>query len=246
VESGTILTRLLKVRLTSGSLAVFSPVALTPDVKKKIAELGGTMRYIVAPDIEHHIFLSEWAREFPEAKLVGPEGLQEKRAKAKDERIGQEPFATVFEAKTKLAAKVDEEFDRDFGYEYVDAHPNKELVFLYRPDRVLIQADLIFNLPPTEQYSRVPDAQKPGGITARLFTSVQSTRGEAKGLKRFLWYALSARDRKGFNESMARIDKWDFDTIIPCHGDVIQGDGKQVFEKVMEWHLAGAKAQEKA
>ena len=40
-----------QVRLQSGSLAVFSPVALTDEVKAKVAELG-EVRYICAPDAE--------------------------------------------------------------------------------------------------------------------------------------------------------------------------------------------------
>jgi hypothetical protein len=39
------------VRLQSGALAVFSPVALTDDVKSKVAELG-EVKYIAALDAE--------------------------------------------------------------------------------------------------------------------------------------------------------------------------------------------------
>jgi hypothetical protein len=39
------------VRLQSGALAVFSPVALTDDVKQKVAEMG-EVKYITALDIE--------------------------------------------------------------------------------------------------------------------------------------------------------------------------------------------------
>jgi hypothetical protein len=49
----TQLTYIL-VRLQSGSLAVFSPVALTDEVKAKVAELG-EVRYICAPDAEVRI-----------------------------------------------------------------------------------------------------------------------------------------------------------------------------------------------
>jgi hypothetical protein len=41
----------LAVRLQSGSLAVFSPVALTDEVKRKVEEMG-EVRYICAPDAE--------------------------------------------------------------------------------------------------------------------------------------------------------------------------------------------------
>lgn len=229
------------VKLTSGSLAVFSPVALTPDVQAKLTTLGGAVKYIIAPDIEHHIFITEWATAFPDAKIIGPEGLPEKRAKATDPKIGKEEFAVVFKAENKLAIKIDDEFDRDFAYEYVDAHANKELVFFYRPERILIEADLMFNLPAEEQYSKVPEADKKVGLPAKLFINMNSTEGDAKGMKRFLWYAMSARDRNGFNESVKRIDAWDFETLVPCHGETIVGNAKQVWAKVFEWHLTGKK-----
>jgi len=38
-----------------------------------------------------------------------------------------------------------------------------------------------------------------------------------------------------------KVSKWDFDRIIPCHGDVIESGGKGIFDKVMAWHLEAAK-----
>ncbi|KAL1857069.1 hypothetical protein VTK73DRAFT_8111 [Phialemonium thermophilum] len=207
--------------------------------------MGGKVRYLVALDIEHHIFLSEWAQEYPEAKLIGPEGLPEKRLKAagQDPKIGREPFAVVFRAAQKREIRISEEFDRDFDYEYVETHPNRELVFYYRPDRVLIEADLMFNLPATEQYSRVPAEQKKEGFLSRLFAGLQTPgEGDPKGMKRLLWYGISGAKRDAFNESVRRIDSWDFATLIPCHGDTLEGNGKEVFERVFEWHLKGRKA----
>ncbi|KAI0837965.1 hypothetical protein F5Y06DRAFT_269481 [Hypoxylon sp. FL0890] len=233
------------IRLTSGTLAVYSPVALTPETQAKVAKLGGNVGYLIAGDIEHHIFLSEWARAYPNAKIVGPKGLQEKRAKVQnDEKIGHEPFAFVWDASNKRSNAVSDEFAADFEVEFVDAHPNKEVVLFYKPDKVLIEADLLFNLPAIEQYSKVPESEKNShGFLNRMFESINSTSGEAKGLKRFLWYAISNAngDRAGFNESIRRIDTWDFETIIPCHGETIVGNGKEFFRKVFEWHLQGHK-----
>jgi hypothetical protein len=50
-------------------------------------------------------------------------------------------------------------------------------------------------------------------------------------------YVASRGNRPAFNESMKRIASWDFDTIIPCHGETIIGNGKEVFKRVFEWHL---------
>ena len=206
-----------------------------------MASLGGDVRYLVATDIEHHIFLSEWAAAYPNAKLVGPEGLPEKRQKAKDDpKIGKEPFAVVVTKENSSQLSIGADFDADFEMEYVHMHPNKELVFFYKPDRVLVEADLMFNLPAEEQYSRVPEDQKPKpGWLGRLFNSLQTTDGDALGMKRFLWYGASRSDRPGFAESMKRIALWDFETIVPCHGETVVGNGKEVFEKVFAWHLEG-------
>ncbi|ODA78755.1 hypothetical protein RJ55_06138 [Drechmeria coniospora] len=228
------------VKLSSGALAVFSPVALTPDAKAKVTEMGGNVGYIVALDIEHHIFLSEWAKAYPNAKIVGPEGLQEKRSKQQaDPKIGDEQFDTVFTKANKAAVRIGTDFDADFEYEYLDGHSSRELVFCYKPDGVLIEADLMFNLPAVEQYSKVPATDRRGtGVTDKLFNKLQTTSGDATWMKRFNWY-LAAKDKASVTESVKRIAAWNFTTLIPCHGDVIEGDGKQVFEKVFSWHLTG-------
>jgi hypothetical protein len=228
------------VRLASGALAVFSPVALTPEITTKLQSLGNNVKYVAALDIEHHIFLSDWHSAFPSAHFIAPEGLAEKRAKAakSNQKMTNVPFSTIFTKRDKSTIKVSEEFDNDFEYEYVDAHRNKEIVFFHKPDRALIEADLMFNLPATEQYSRTGETVNSGFFT-KLFGSIQSTQGTAIWQKRMLWYALSMSDRTGFNTSVRKIDSWEFDTVIPCHGDVIQGDGKGIFQKVFQWHLQG-------
>ncbi|KAL7933146.1 hypothetical protein V8C35DRAFT_305055 [Trichoderma chlorosporum] len=229
------------VRLTSGALAVFSPVALTEATKTTVAERGGRLGYIVALDYEHHIFISEWAKQYPDAKIIGPEGLPEKRAKqTQDPKINDDKFAVVFTKNGKRDIKISEEFDADFDYEYFDGHANKELVFNYRPDKVLIEADLLFNLPATEQYSKVPASERPSGFLNKLFQGFQSTGGDATWAKRFNWH-LASKDHKSMSESLKIVDKWDFTTMIPCHGDVLEGNGKEIFRKMFSWSLEGKK-----
>lgn len=224
--------------MSSGALAVFGPVALTPAVRGKLTSLGGSVSYITAPDIEHHIFLSEWHSAFPSAQVLAPEGLAEKRAN--DKSVTNVPITHVFAKKDKSSIKISEDFDRDFEYEFVDAHPNKELVFFHKPTKTLIEADLMFNLPATEQYSR-SGVDATTGWATRLFGALQNTKGTAIWQKRLLWYGLSSSDREGFNKSVRRIEGWGAENIVPCHGDVILGNGREVFEKVFAWHLQGKK-----
>ena len=200
--------------------------------------MGNNVAYLTAPDFEHHIFLSEWAKAFPGAKVIGVEGLPEKREA--DPATKGLKFSHVFTQKNKEGMRIDDDFDKDFDYEYVGSHANKELVFRYKPDRTMIEADMMFNLPATEQYSK--SGQKAtDGLLTRFFTGFQNTAGSATWQKRFLWFVASSKDRPGFNASVHKIAAWDFDRIIPCHGDVIENDAKGIFRKVFDWHLNGAK-----
>lgn len=170
---------------------------------------------------------------------MGPETLPSLRAK--DKSKDPVPFAHLFRASKPLPS-ITPEFDSEFTWEYVSAHANKEIVFLHRPTRTLIEADYLFNSPPTEQFSRT-GVDPASGLLTRIFGALTSTRGSALAQQRMIWWGTSAADRKGFAASTARIDRWDFDRIIPCHGDVIETGGKGVFRKVLAWHLELARKE---
>jgi len=103
-----------------------------------------------------------------------------------------------------------------------------------------LQPDLLFNLPATEQYSRVPEAERnrSGGLLERVFLGAQGKKGEEPTwVRRANWYL--SKDRASLTESVKRIAAWDFDTVVPCHGDTLEGDGKDVFVNVFKWHIEG-------
>jgi len=228
------------VKLQSGGIAVFSPPALTPEVKKTVEELG-ELKYIAAPDLEHHIFLGPWHEAYPNAKVIGPEGLPEKREKAKNEAV---PFAAIFTKANRETMVIDPEFDAEFEYEYMAAHTNKEIAFFHKPTKTLIEADVLFNLPGHEQFSKTGSPADEGYLT-KLWIRITNTQGAAMGQRRLQWYGLSAGDREGFAKSVQKINAWDFDRIIPCHGEVIETGGKSIFQKVFEWHLTSLKSDPK-
>lgn len=120
------------------------------------------------------------------------------------------------------------------GADKSDRHTNKEIAFFHKSDRALINADLVFNLPSFEQYSRTglnPEV----GVYAKLAGYFLGTKA-GKGQQRFNWYATS-KDKSSFSESAKIVAGWDIEKIIPCHGDVIESDGKEVFKRLFAWHL---------
>ncbi|KAJ9196092.1 hypothetical protein DTO164E3_6240 [Paecilomyces variotii] len=221
------------VKLSSGSLAVFSPVALTPQVHDAITSLGGPVKYIAAPDMEHHLYVTRWKDAFPDAQVLAPEGLKEKRQS--NPEFKNTEFTHIFTSENKQKLQISEEFDSEFETEYVDGHVSRELVFLHKRSRTLIEADLLFNLPATEQYSK-SGVSPTSGILTRIIAPLMSTAPPATWQKRFIWH-LTVANRQRYRESIRRIDQWDFDRLIPCHGDVVETGAKGVFRNIMEWFL---------
>ncbi|PYH98487.1 hypothetical protein BO71DRAFT_395266 [Aspergillus ellipticus CBS 707.79] len=227
------------VKMATGSVAVFSPVNLTPEVHDTINSLGGDLKYIAALDMEHHLHLKSWKEAFPDAAIIAPEGLWEKR-QSNPQTKDAGPFEHVFRKDAQGPQSISEEFDAEFETEYVHGHPSRELVFYHRPSRTLIEADLLFNLPAREQYSKSKESATSGLLT-KIVSPLMSANSPATWQKRFVWYVLSSGDRAAFTESVRRIDGWDFNRLIPCHGDVVESGAKGVFRSVMEWFLADRK-----
>lgn len=219
-------------KLQSGSLAIFSPVDLSEDVRKTVDSMGGNVSYIIAPDIEHHLYIAKWKSAWPSAKILGPQGLEGKRRRQGNEDVS---FDFTFTAKNKKEMELPSDFTSTFDVEYVDGHSNREIVLYHKTDKTLIQADLLFNLPSNEQYSK--HNVDPSNIWTRIFQIfTQTSPGYEKSQQRFIWYAM-AKDKPSFNESVKRISGWDIQRIIPCHGDVIEKDGNDIFRKMFAWHL---------
>ncbi len=71
-------TRMAVIRLSTNALFVWSPIALTPELKSQVEALG-PVKFLVAPNSVHHLFIGEWGRCYPEAHLFGAPGLSKKR-----------------------------------------------------------------------------------------------------------------------------------------------------------------------
>jgi len=225
-------------RLNSGSLAIFSPVALSPEVRAEVDKMGGNVSYIIAPDMEHHLYLGAWKAAFPNANVIAPDGLYQKRQKQGNEDVHVD-YAFTRENKRELSSSLPEDFRSTFDLEFFDGHASREVVLLHRQDRTLIQADLMFNLPAKEQYSKTDEDATSGFIT-KFFSYFTNTAGDMKGQQRFINYAM-AKDKGSFAASSRIVAAWNFEKIIPCHGDVIEKDANDVFRKLFAWHIGKEK-----
>ena len=71
-------TRMAVVRLSDGGLFIWSPIQLTDRLWAEVDAVG-QVRHIIAPNSLHHLFLTEWKRAYPGAKVYAPPGLRKKR-----------------------------------------------------------------------------------------------------------------------------------------------------------------------
>lgn len=74
------------LRLSDGNLLLHSPLALTPEHSSAIEALGA-VAHLYAPNLNHHLHISEWAAAFPSARLHAPAGLAKKRRDLRFDRV---------------------------------------------------------------------------------------------------------------------------------------------------------------
>jgi hypothetical protein len=216
------------IRMSPNALAVFSPVALTDAVKSRMQhQFGNTnVSYIVALDREHHIFLESWHKAWPEAKLLGPETLPTAREQQGYYVIPDENWILF---RKEEQPHVDDIFDNEFEPNTSTATSTRNSCSATNQPAPSIEADLLFNLPATKQWSRSGESAT-SGIPSRLVVGPNQQHpgfGDVaqEGL---IWWYTSSRDRKRYHQEVCGIVEWDFERILPCHGDVIESQGKDV------------------
>ncbi|BFZ56702.1 hypothetical protein PYCC9005_003750 [Savitreella phatthalungensis] len=218
--------RATAVKLRDNSLLIFSPVAWSEEVESALEKLSGSkptrVSYLVAPDREHYLQLRDYSQRFPEAKLIGVKELPEKLP-------GVTWHKVYGEAKYD---NVEPGFADEFDVAYVSGHLNHELVLLHKASRTLIEADLLFNLPATEQYEGVSSS---AGILGWLspFRHLKADSGSHR------WFNanMAAKDKPAFKREIQEIARWQFDRIVPCHGEVIETNAKETFNSAFKSFL---------
>ena len=202
-------TRMTVIKLASGGLFLHSPTKLDDETKRSLDAIG-EVRAVVAPSRAHHLFVGDYIKTWPSAKLYGPPGLVGDIPGLRA-RIGARPDL-------KLDATLGDEPQPEWANE-IDQHLFKgftglnEVVFFHRPSRTAIFTDLVFNVPADFK-------------DAWLFYTLVGGRGNF-GPHRLI--RLGIRDHKAARESVARILQWDFDRVVVTHGDVLESGGKAKF-----------------
>ncbi len=204
-------TRMVVMRLTDGSLFVWSPIALSPDLKAEV-DARGPVRHLVSPNLLHHLFLGEWKAAYPEARLYASPGLRKRRKDlAFDADLGDAPDPA-------WAADIDQV--AVLGSPWLT-----EVVFFHRASHTAIFTDLIENFPPGWFKGW-------RGFLARIDGIVAPHPGAPRELRwSFLFHRRQAR------AALERILAWPLERVIVAHGDMVTADAAAFVRKAFAWLL---------
>jgi hypothetical protein len=181
--------------LVDGGLALVSPIPID-DVLAATLDSLGEVRFLIAPNLLHHLYLDAAIRRYPRATVLAPPGLAHKRPDLRIDRTLREPLPPA------LAESVD--VQRIEGALAVD-----EFVFFHRATQSLVVTDLVFHVLSPE-----------GWLTGLVLRLVGCHRrfGQSRAWRLFV------KDRAAAADSLSRVLAWPFETLIMAHGDIVHSD----------------------
>lgn len=198
------------------------------------------VKYLIAPDYQHHMGLKGWKEAFPGAQIIGVEGLP---AKKREEGVTVDyvftnTISNVLVTDDLLYGKSSQQDPtalyskhiplprdllRDFDFVYLPHHPNKELVALHKATKTLLTADLFLNMPATCQYEGVEEY-------AKLHpTSGWSSFLQYLGMNSWLSKKLTGSFSKEIAPGLQAIYDWKPEVLVPAHGDIVSQDATERF-----------------
>ncbi len=201
-------TRMAAIRLADGSLFIWSPVAPDDALRAEIDALG-PVAHLVAPNSLHHVFIGDWKRAYPAARLWAAPGLAAKRGDlAFDGELGDEP-------PPDWAGEIDQAVVRGNAI-------TTEVVFFHRASGTAIFTDLIQQFPDSWFSGWRAFVAKwdlmvtPEPTVPRKFRVAFTKRGPARAAVR-------------------RILAWPVEKLLMAHGAPVASDARSVLARAFAW-----------
>jgi hypothetical protein len=187
--------RMTVIRLRNGQLILHSPIPLSPGLRAELDALG-PVGFIVVP-WAHGKFAEQAAQAYPSARLLA----------APTAPSGREalPFRDSLADRTPAAWEGEVESLLLQGFRL------QEVVLFHRSSRTLVITDLCFHI------------QRSTPRLARAFfraNGMWQRFGPSRIIRR-----IAVSDRAALQRSLEQVLTWDFDRIVPGHGDVIERGG---------------------
>ncbi|MBD1584186.1 DUF4336 domain-containing protein [Pseudoalteromonas sp. S16_S37] len=202
-------TRMTVVRFADQSLWVHSPIKLDVHVLSNIKSLG-EVKYLIAPNELHHLYVKDWQLQFPQATTLGTAEVIKKRSDLTFDDTLTEQFSPPWpDDITQLL--------------FTGSPAMEEAVFFHRPSHTLIVTDLI------ENFSE--NAFEPPKSWLAKFAGIIAPNGKTP-----LDWRLSFSFHKDLaREHVENMIAWQPKTIIMSHGEIVYKDAVKFLYRSFDW-----------
>jgi len=199
-------TRTSVIQLSDGGLWVHSPGPMDENLADSIDALG-EVRFIVAPNAFHHLYLEDSMKRWPSAQCHVAPGLTQKRKELS------------FHA--ELSDEPDSGWAADLEQILIAGAPKvNEVAFFHRSTRTLLLVDLVFNM-------------RSKSLLESLFMRINGS--VDLGTSRLMRFML--KDLEATRASVQEIFEWNFDRVIMAHGEILKQDARSSLRTSFDWLL---------
>lgn len=202
-------TRMTIVVLNDGELWVHSPIKLEPELQAQVETLG-VVKYIIAPNHLHHLFVEGWQQAYPNSLSYGTEEVIKKRSDISF-------HGTLDEA---MKAPWAEELDQLL---FTGSPAMEEAIFFHKKSGVLLVTDLIENF----SGEAFPFFKR----QIARFTGILAPNGKMPIDWRFSFYPKKGEARR----HIERILSWKPKIIILSHGLIIEENAEDFLRESFRW-----------
>ncbi|ODQ80144.1 hypothetical protein BABINDRAFT_7622 [Babjeviella inositovora NRRL Y-12698] len=227
--------RMALIKLPNTNVVVWSALPYGPEAELCFASIGkhAKVSNVIIPDFEHTMAARDYVNQFPGVSVVGMEGVDESRVTPLTGGKFTAEHANKVLKGSELAQILKGENAQDlvdnFEFVYVPGHQNHELVMFHPESKTLFEADLLFNIQPkSEQYGNI-------NPTTGLSFIARYLQPYSKVGNWLLSKIIPVSE--GNKQGLAAIASWEFERIVMCHGEVIEG--KQASKLAFDAAFAG-------
>lgn len=209
--------RMTIIRLGDGGLLLHSPTRYSQAVAAQLEKLG-RIRFLLAPNIAHWMFLRGWQKGLPETQTFAPPGLAD-RAQVRQSRLRID---------RELEGPAPVEWARELEIVHIAASMFREIELFDRRSRTLILTDLVQNLD--------PDSLPPLARFAANFAGNTLPNGKAPIHLRLL-LRLGGRSVRTAGQRLLSLAP---ERVIFAHGDWFASEGTRRLAESLRWLLPSA------
>lgn len=204
-------TRSVLVRLASGGLWLWSPIAVDDELIAEVKALG-TIEVMVSPNKIHWLFMQQWQEIFPDAEVWASPGLAKR------------PVASGIRFTGTLGQQPEPSYAKDIDQVVFETGVMDEVVFYHRRSQTLIVGDLMERLYPVDGWR--------GWLLERA--GVSGIKGKAPPDLRCIYIV-------GGHLPMARqrldriLYEWQPDKLIVAHGEITKSGALPEIAEAFDW-----------